>query len=79
MKHGLFRLLDFLEDKIKTREQNQLIGYSGNVGFSNGPHLHFMAYMQHLLDIESIKTKFKINDGNETKLLLEKETYTRNY
>ena len=63
-------------DRIK---ENQLIGYSGNVGFSNGPHLHFMAYMQHLMDVESIKTKFKINDGNETKMLLEKETYARNY
>ena len=60
-------------------KENQLIGYSGNVGFSNGPHLHFMVFIQHLLDVESIKTKFKINDGNETKMLLEKETYTRSY
>ena len=60
-------------------KENQLIGYSGNVGFSNGPHLHFMVFIQHLMNVESIKTKFKINDGNETKMLLEKETYTRNY
>ena len=59
--------------------ENQLIGYSGNVGYSDGPHLHFVVYLQKLNNVETIKTKFKINDGLISKLLIEKEIYTRNY
>jgi len=60
-------------------KENDLIGYSGNVGWSTGPHLHFMAYFQRLDKVETIKTKFKINEGKESQILLEKNAYLKNY
>jgi murein DD-endopeptidase MepM/ murein hydrolase activator NlpD len=63
-------------DAIK---ENDLIGYSGNVGWSNGPHLHFVTYFQRMDKIETLKTKFKINDGKESIYLKEKSSYLKNY
>lgn len=63
-------------DQIK---ENELIGYSGNVGWSNGPHLHFMVFLQYIDQVETLKTKFKINDGKDIRLLSEKEEFTKNY
>lgn len=60
-------------------KQNDVIGYSGNVGWSNGPHLHFMVFIQKIGQQITLETKFKINDGNEIQYLKEKETYLRNY
>ncbi|WP_293890157.1 M23 family metallopeptidase [Flavobacterium sp.] len=60
-------------------KENDLIGYSGNIGWSNGPHLHFMVFIQRIDKPETLKTKFKINDGTESVILKEKTTYTRNY
>jgi hypothetical protein len=60
-------------------KENDLIGYSGNTGWSNGPHLHFMVFFQRIDAVETIKTKFKINDGKEVRFLFEKETVAKNY
>lgn len=59
--------------------QGQLLGYSGNVGYSNGPHLHFVVYRQLLDQLQTIKTKFKTGTGDTTIFLKEKESYHKTY
>lgn len=63
-------------DQIKEKD---VIGYSGNTGMSNGPHLHFMVFIQQIEKQVTLKTKFKINDGTKSEILKAKQEYTRNY
>ena len=63
-------------DKVS---KGQLIGYSGNVGWSTGPHLHLVIFKQKLENRETLKTKFKTGDGTEIEYLVENEEYSRNY
>lgn len=60
-------------------KESEIIGYSGQTGWASGPHLHFMAFIQRIEKQETLRTKFKINDGKEFQFLKEKETYTKNY
>lgn len=58
-------------DKV---EVGQIIAKSGNVGWSNGPHLHFVVFFQRLSGRETLKTKFKTANG-QVDILLEKNEY----
>jgi murein DD-endopeptidase MepM/ murein hydrolase activator NlpD len=62
-----------------TIDKNQLIGYSGNVGWSTTAHLHLVIYKQDLDKRITLKTKFLIGDGTKSEFLQEKKTYIKNY
>jgi murein DD-endopeptidase MepM/ murein hydrolase activator NlpD len=60
-------------------KQDQLIGYSGDVGWASGPHLHFMVFLQKIESQQTLQTKFKINNGDEIIYLEEGKSYSKNY
>ncbi len=64
----------------QTVEKGQHIGFSGNVGWSTGPHLHIDLYLTDKENnYKTLKTSFKTDENDITKELKHKVTYTKSY
>jgi murein DD-endopeptidase MepM/ murein hydrolase activator NlpD len=80
--YGYYAHIKYNGSKLKPGDSIQkgsVIGYSGNVGWSNGPHLHFASFLPAFDKWETLETKFRIDNGENVVLLMEGKEYKRDY
>ena len=56
-----------------------LIAYSGNTGWTSGPHLHFVCFLGGFDKWHTLPTKFRVDKGANSQFLEEGKNYVREY